>query len=334
MFRIAAVPLAALLLVACQTTSAVSGMVRSYNMSESDAESVLRQFESHLAAKPATLHPLANPKSLDDVLEVLRTDDVDLFPAAVQVASADGTPAGKALHAQLELAWGEALLMLSEFVERTMGNLRNELRGLKAKELAGTLKGDDVARLEKLKKTIVDLEGAIESASALGGLHLERGGELARKFIAEQPGDYHGYRLAADYHRTQKDWAAFDGMIKKVEEAKPDSTGLLFLRGVEAAQRGNDPAKAVGFFQQALAKDPKFARAQAQIVLAQVYNDKAYAELQKLKELSPEHQMVSWGEPVMKLAAEQAKNAARWIHIYDRDTDPFYFHDDPRARGF
>jgi len=120
------------------------------------------------------------------------------------------------------------------------------------------------------------------------------GKALAEKVIAAAPDSYLGYRVAADYHRLQHQWEAFDQMVAKIEATNPDSNGLLFLRGAAAAQRDFDFRAASEFYRQALQRDPQFIRAQMALMLGQSEIAAVHAELQKLKALNPDHYLVRW----------------------------------------
>ena len=141
-----------------------------------------------------------------------------------------------------------------------------------------------------------------EALALLAAEHSAAGARHAREIIAAAPTNYQGYRVAADYYRLRERWEEFDDTVAKIEILKPDSNGLLFLRGVSALYREGDGPKADRFFRAALARDPKFVRAQAQLVRSQRGLAAKRAEYLKLKELNPHHQIVVWAGPGLERA--------------------------------
>src|SRR5258706_930479 len=76
-------------------------------MSLREAQGIVQVFESkHL--RPGDDSLLRKPKSLDEVIDILHSDELDLFPGAVAFAQAQDGAEAQALAAQLEIAWGEA----------------------------------------------------------------------------------------------------------------------------------------------------------------------------------------------------------------------------------
>ena len=98
---------------ACATAPKSPCRAAGAGMSLEEAQAIATEFESnHLGQDPN--NPLREPKSLDDVLEILKSDELDLFPAGVSFASKQPGVQAKALAAQIELAWGEAELTLAD----------------------------------------------------------------------------------------------------------------------------------------------------------------------------------------------------------------------------
>lgn len=286
------------------TQPAVVRAVDAAELTVDQAHQIIAAYEQRRAIRVQANadDPLRDPKSLDDVLEVLRRDQISLFPEAVKFATTQSGPQPLALRAQIELAWGEAQLILAELLQRASGDLRAQAGRLEVKKHADALGPADAKRLTELRVTLAELRDIEQALTRAGGGHINQGATLARLVIDQAPNDYHGYRVAADYYRLRDDWAGFDEMVKKIEAANPDSNGLVFLRGMEALHRHNDPARAEQHFKQALERDPKFARAQVQLLLAQRDTTGAFAALQKLKEINPHHQIVAWAGPAIEEA--------------------------------
>ena len=257
-------------------------------LSLEEARAVVAEFESKHAKGDAG-SPLRQPKSLDDALEILKLDELDLFPAGVSYALSQPGPEAKALAAQIELAWGEAELTLAEVFDQAAASLR----GATSAELR--------ARFDT-NRVVAD------ALTRLAAEHTADGARHAREIIASAPADYKGYRVAADYYRMRERWGEFDETVAKLTALNPASNGLVFLRGVSALYRDGDAPRADRFFREALAKDPMFVRAQVQLMRAQPGSEARYAEYLKLKALNPHHQIVVWAGPTLE-KAHQARLA-------------------------
>lgn len=276
-------------------------------MDEKQARAVIARYEQrHQIAAASASDPLRNPKSLDDVVAALKLDRIDLFPDATAFAAKQQGPAPLALRAQIELAWGEAQEILADLLGNASTRLRVEKRDLAHRAAAGNkLSAEEERELANLKELVADLEGIEIALNKVGATHIDNGVQLAKQVIDEAPKDYQGYRVAADFYRMRSDWAGFDEMVKLLEQANPQSTGLVFLRATEALNRHGDRQKATELFRECLARDPKFARAQVQLVLMQLYVTEAWDELGKLEAISPNHQLVLWLKPILQSARDR-----------------------------
>lgn len=239
-------------------------------------------------------HPLKQPASYGDAEKILKLDQVRLFPAGIAyIASQKGVEA-LAMHGQIELAWGEAYIILVD----VMGNLdrlyTSTADALQKKSETQSLTDNETVRLEELRGATAKLRRAGAAFTALIIEHLTAGSEKAEETISEFPDSYLGYRVAADYHRLMEDWPAFDEMIQKVTERNPDSNGMRFLKGAASFRTEKNRAAAADFYRQALQTDPEFVRAQAHLLMVQIEPQALYDEYLKLKELNPDHQVISW----------------------------------------
>lgn len=232
--------------------------------------------------------------SIADVEEILHVDEVNRFPAAVAFIATQKDVKARALHGQLELDWAEGLSLLGQMNENLAARLRELSVASEKKAAADGLSPDEFRELGELRAAILESQQTAKVLEAAAAEHLTRGLAIANEVIKANPTNYLGYRLAADSYRLRGDWKAFDAMVKKVEKANPNSNGLLFLKGVAAAQRDKDGTAAKKFLSAALAKDPKFARAQAHQVLIASSLQSAREELEKLKAISPRHPFVVW----------------------------------------
>lgn len=293
---------------ACVTSPAPAPCeARPIGLSLIEAQHVVSRFEA-MQASVGRNDPLNAPKSLEDALEILRRDQIDLFSAGVQFTAATGGAEALALQAQLELAWGESQQILADMFALGTARLNRSVRALE-------LRGDELDRgtLRRVQDLKLQASESLLVSEALGRLaseHVSTGASLARRVIQEKPSEYLGYRVAADYHRLRHDWPKFEEMVRRIEAANPDSIGLLFLRGVGAWYRDNDLEESRRHLRLALEKDPKFARAQVQLVLSAPSTEETKAELAKLAALNPNHQLIVWAKSLLD-AAEEADGLAR-----------------------
>ena len=252
-----------------------------------------------LEQRQAELGTAAPPRSVDEVVEILRLDEINRFPDAVAFIAGQKDVRARALQGQLELTWAEGLSLLSEMNQNLAGRLRELTALSETKAAADGLSGEEFKQLAELRAAVIETQQTAKVLEAAAAEHLARGLEIASQVIKANPDNYLGYRVAADSYRLQRDWKAFDRMLAKVEKTNAGSNGLLFLKGVAAAQRDRDGAAAVKFLSAALQKDPKFARAQAHLVLIAPSLTEARDELEKLEAISPRHPFVVWTAATM-----------------------------------
>ena len=245
-------------------------------------------------------------RTFEDVLEVLRLDEVSRFSAGLAFIATLKDVKARAMRGQLELSWAEALSLLAEMNVNLAARLREFAAASERQAAADGLSPDEFRALGELRATALSTSQTAEALKLAAAEHLARGLELAAQVIKSNPDNYLGYRVAADSYRLRGDWKNFERMLAKVEKTNPGSNGLLFLKGVAAAQRDRDGVSAAKYFSAALAKDPKFARAQVHLVLIAPTLEDAKVELDKLAAINPRHPFVVWTAPALaKLAAEE-----------------------------
>ena len=247
-----------------------------------------------LEQRQAELGSAAPPKSVDEVVEILHLDEVNRFPDAVAFLATQKDARSRALNGQLELDWAEGLSLLGEMNQNLAERLREFTAASEKKAAADGLSPDEFRALGELRAAVLETQQTAKVLEIAAAEHLARGLAIASEVIKANPNNYLGYRLAADSYRLRRDWKSFATMLAKVEKTNPASNGLLFLKGVAAAQRDRDAVAAVKFLSAALAKDPKFARAQAHLVLIAPSLEEARVELGKLAAISPQHPFVVW----------------------------------------
>lgn len=290
-------------LAGCRTAAPAQAARRPVGLTIEEARELVADLEARQAAESVG-EPLCEPKSLDDVLEILKRDQIDLFPKGIAYASKQEGARAEALRAQIELAWGEAQSILAEVFADTSGQLDRAVRALEIRVASGEATSRQQDRLLALAELSVRSTVLAEALNRLAAEHVGAGARLAKELIARNPSDYLGYRVAADYYRLREDWPAFETLLRKIEETNPDSNGLVFLRGAAALGRDRNPEEAQKQLRLALEKDPKFTRAQAQLVLSKTGARDTYAEYQRLRALNPHHQIVIWAGEAITTAFE------------------------------
>lgn len=259
------------LVSACATTG-VSTTSDRITLTLDEAEAIVHGFE----ATPAGVSALPQPSSADDALAVLKADRLDAFEAVVafaqqQSARADRRPddvvSDTALLAQAQLAWGEAELMVAELVAR-------ELR---------TMSSSD--------PRYVELRREDEALRLMAAEHVDAGARTAEQVLQLAPESYLGYRIAADAARLTTNWPACAELLLRVEQVRPDSNGLRFLRGLQAWGERADDVTAVRYLNEAVAHDEDFVRAQAWLVVI-LQGEEQAAALETLAKRAPYHHVV------------------------------------------
>lgn len=228
---------------------------------------------------------LRDPKTVQDAQDVVRSDNIALYPKAEKVFAAfleahpDDIP-NLTWHAQLYLAWADSAVATRESLARSLERLRQD-------QQAAT--GD---KLEQLNWLIALAERERSNLDVAAKEKLEIGAAKSLAVLKLNQETYEGYRLAADLFRLHGDWAQYDKFIKKLETRNPDSAGLRFLKGVVAFSRDKDYHTAERFLQEALAKDPQFAKAQYYLALTYLDMrsfDRARDALEQTLKISPGH---------------------------------------------
>jgi tetratricopeptide (TPR) repeat protein len=231
------------------------------------------------------------PKTLEDVLAILKRDEVTSFGAGIALASEHQGLQARALEAQIELAWGEAYMIVLELMMLLEQRYDEQLEKLKALKHLDPIQE---AEAQWLRQQVQHSERFSDAFQIVSIEHMTRGVAKANEAIKQNPDNYLGYRVAADYYRMTRDWSGFHGVEEKIQKLNPNSNGLTFLRGTVAFHKDGDQKKAAAYFRQALHKDADFVRAQAHLLVIQEDDVTLMIEFDKLKKISPRHQVVGW----------------------------------------
>ncbi len=265
-------------------------------MTEAEASRVFEELREN-ARKDNPIEVLRSPKSLDDVLEILRRDQIDLFADGIAFAQKESSPQALVLEAQLELAWGESMVMVAQLLEQQFTEVAMQSLQRRARVAMGQTGADESALMASLSERLQRAKRYSDAMWVLAPLHIARGAKLTEKILQAMPDEYHGYRVAADYYRLRADWLNFDRMVDQVNKRKPDSTGLAFLLGVALVDRYGQRDAGQLKLEEALKSDPKFAKAQAMLLLLADTPQSRFEALQKLHGINPAHQLVYFVGP-------------------------------------
>jgi hypothetical protein len=269
--RVLVAALAAGVLVSACATPAVTTSDR-ITLTLDEAAAIVDALE----ATPAGVAPLPAPTSEAEALAVLKADRLDAFAGVVAFAqarslvvdrSAETVLNDAALLAQAQLAWGEAELLLAELVAR------------------------DLRTTSSSKTRTLDLRRDDEALRLMAAEHVDAGARAAEVVLQLAPDSYLGYRIAADAARLTTNWAACTELLRRVEQVRPDSNGLRFLRGLQAWGERADDVTAVQLLREAVAHDEEFVRARAWLVVI-ASGDEQRAALAALAKQAPYHHVV------------------------------------------
>jgi hypothetical protein len=265
-----------------------------------DAAKTLEDLAEHVHLGPED-EALRDPKSLQEIRQILRRDAVYFFAKAATYARSLNTPEGRYLEATLELLLGESQLVASQILSNQEAWVGGDLRVARA-NLAGEGQQPSTDRTRMLVQLIRVVEEGNKIADALGVVaptHLERGAVVIRQLRTEAPNDPHTYQLVAEYHRLRGEWSEFEAAMKLAEAADRSSPALCYLKAMEQLERFRRPDAGAIAIQQCLVTYPKFVRAQAALVLMAPSPVEGFRALQKLKQMNQDHYLVMLLEPTM-----------------------------------
>ena len=288
---------AALFWLGCSTTPEPESLPPQY-LTLVDAQDIAAYFYGQQMSKLGD-HPLRAAQTFEDALDILRTDNVALFPTGIRVAMQLPGVKGSAMVAQTELAWGEGLILLGRVQLRMVDQLEPYRQSLREKKDAGTLNVNEKQDLATLEDSLDQTRVLAEALSLVGQHRMSIGGQAARQLIERYPSSYLGYRVAADFYRMTGNWRKFDEVMAKLSEINPVSVGLYFQRGASILERGGDHVEARKWLKLALSRDRKFTRAWVHLLMAQDSNMDFEREFRRFRSERPEHQLVLWAAPLI-----------------------------------
>jgi len=265
-------------------------------MSSSDAQAFVAEVQQQRGL------PAAAPvNSIEELLEVLASDQVQRFRSAEQLVAGKPGIDAMSLHASLELAWSDDFSTLALILTELAKRADVEVKRLQTKRDSGTPLSDTEAKdLEQNQK---NLEFNIKGKAALEVLaqdHLRAAEQVVLEAKRQFPKDPMTYRVVAYYALLSGQWLEFDAAIAKLKDEEAKDAGLIYLRGLEALSRFAVRKDAAARFRAALQINPKMARSQAKLTLVEPEIEAKYAEFEKLQSLAPQHPIVWLAGPSIK----------------------------------
>ncbi|MGB5375506.1 MAG: hypothetical protein WBN15_17130, partial [Polyangiales bacterium] len=240
--------------------------------------------------------------SMAQVLEIIRGDRFPEYDAARRFAAGRQGAEALTLRGYLELSYAGALMTAAWILDNERRQDLTDLRQLnQSRPLEeGQAAADDQAHAAKLQTKTEDLRKVVRALRVLSEEPLVAGADLIKQAIGQDPKSQLAYFANALYYRLRGQWLEFDRMMRYAEDGPEDPPIRTYLRAMEAFERYVDPVQTEKLLKETIAKRPDFVRAQANLVLVDQAIEDKYAELQALKELSPNHIVVRLAGPMIE----------------------------------
>ncbi len=266
-----------------------------------EAAQVVQEFQKAYGI-PSIPPPNTPVTSMAQVLEIIRGDRLPEYEAARRFAAGRQGAEALTLRGYLELSYAGALMTAAWILDHQRRQDLTELRQLTMSRPLeeGQASTDDKARVSKLQAKTADLRKVVRALRVLSEEPLVAGADLIKQAISQDPKSQLAYLANANYFRLRGSWLEYDRMMGYADEGPDDPPIRTYVRAMEAFERYVDPARCEMLLKQTIAKRPDFVRAQANLVLVNEDIDEKYAELQTLKQMSPNHLVVRLAGPMIE----------------------------------
>ncbi|MDH3201757.1 MAG: hypothetical protein OEM15_12760 [Myxococcales bacterium] len=280
-----------------------------------EAAQVVAEFQKRYGIEPVAA-PDTQVTSMAQVLEIIRGDRFSEFEAARAFTAGKQGSNALTLRSYLETSHAGGLLLAAAILEEERKQDMTELRqvGQSRPLEVNQDQAAAQARAQQLKTKTDDLRKVVRALKVLSEEPLVSGSDLAEQAIRQDPQSQLAYLAHANYYRLRGSWLEFDRMMRYAEDTETGNNPPVktYLRAMEALQRYVDSAKCKELLEETLARRPDFVRAQANLVLVDRNIEDTYAQLQKLREMSPNHIVVRLAGPMIEeeyATAQQLKGA-------------------------
>lgn len=284
-------------------------------MRPTEAAQIVEEFQAKYGIPPVQA-PDVQITSMAQVLDIIRSDKLRDFEEAREFTAGKQGSEALTIRSYLETSFAGALLLAAAILEEER---RQDMTELRQASQTRPLEDDedrsaDQARAALLKGKTEDLRKVVRALKVLSEEPLESGSDLAEQAIRQDPRSQLAYLANANYYRLRETWLEFDRMMRYAEDTETGQNPPVktYLRAMEAMQRYVDQAAAKKLLEETLARSPNFVRAQANLVLVDRNIDEKYAQLQKLKAMSPNHIVVRLAGPIIEeeyVTSQQIKSA-------------------------
>jgi hypothetical protein len=267
-----------------------------------EAAQVVQEFQQAYGIPP--IPPPDTPiTSMAQVLEIIRGDRLPEYEAARRFAAGRQGAEALTLRGYLELSYAGALMTAAWILDHQRRQCLTELRQLTVSrplEDTSEAAAADKVRAAKLQAKTADLRKVVRALRVLSEEPLVSGADLIKQAISQDPKSQLAYLANANYFRLRGNWLEYDRMMGYADEGAEDPPVRTYLRAMEAFERYVDAARCEMLLKQTVAKRPDFVRAQANLVLVTENIEEKYAELQTLKQMSPNHLVVRLAGPMIE----------------------------------
>lgn len=272
------------------------------SMDHREAEKVVAKFRRQEGIAAAA--PSRAPQSLAELVQILKNDEIHRFAAAERYAQTRGGFEVMALRASLQLLWAEGQLSAAQVMDVLQRHDQEEAALLEAKPTRDKTEDKILAALRRRVRARQKVRKALQT---LADSHLAAGRRIATALIRRKPNHAAGYRAAANYHRLQRDWQAFDAMMQQASQLSgAEDVGMRYLRAMEAHERWSKTGEARVLLRAILQADEGWVRAHAQLVLLQDDVVAMHGALQVLQRHSPHHPLIALTQRHVEAAYQDA----------------------------
>ncbi|MEM8606431.1 MAG: hypothetical protein AAGF92_04975 [Myxococcota bacterium] len=312
---------ALLILQACSSSTAtvddstIGSGISLETMRPQEAAQIVEEFQVKYGIPPVAA-PDVQITSMAQVLEIIRGDKLRDFEEAREFTAGKQGPEALTIRSYLETSFAGALLLAAAILEEER---RQDMTELRQASQTRPLEDDadrteDQQRAAQLKTKTEDLRKVVRALKVLSEEPLESGSDLAEQAIRQDPRAQLAYLANANYYRLRETWLEFDRMMRYAEDTETGQNPPVktYLRAMEAMERYVDQTAAKELLEETLAQRPDFVRAQANLVLVDRNIEEKYAQLQKLKAMSPNHIVVRLAGPIIEeeyTTSQQIKSA-------------------------
>ena len=285
-------------------------------MRPAEAAQVVAEFQKKYGIESVPV-PDTQVTSMAQVLEIIRGDRFSEFEAARAFTAGKQGSDALTIRSYLETSYAGGLLLAAAILEEERKQDMTELRQVNQSrplEVDQDKAAANQARAQQLKTKTDDLRKVVRALKVLSEEPLVSGSDLAEQAIRQDSQSQLAYLANANYYRLRTSWLEFDRMMRYAEDTETGDNppAKTYLRAMEALQRYVDGAKCKELLEETLTRRPDFVRAQANLVLVDRDIEGTYTQLQKLREMSPNHIVVRLAGPMIDEeynTAQQLKGA-------------------------